>query len=560
MAARARGTLRALTLTIALVAVACGDGTESAESSGVSASDETGPESTSPAVSSPAATGQVASGPAPTEMCGAEGLPAVAAYDLSTGAFRWVACSTEDVRRGVVEASDEAVYLEVSSNTQELVAYDAADGTELPDGGPAESQPTLPDRTGPSPSPVVDGVRIEGGQDDPTTAVDVSTGDVLWTRPGSPAYDGLWAVGDGAVYVINRQGTAQRLVAYELTSGDVRWEIELDPTDVSWPWHVDSDVLFAIWTNLDVISTDDGSTIWRTQYPVVDFPRMTGVRSNSDTVLRGVQLCRVGRGLTPGPTRRHPHGCPPKCQPVRNASVDAVARSVSSIQGAWPASGTSSRVHRGSRAANCFAVSAPPFGSSSPQKQYTGLVTRASNSSVNNISWLMPLTGVIILGVARISFRIDGVYRSSATNQSSISALNLPESMAPFNPTWRSIILALARLMGIRAVIWPMPGMPANRMTSGVWSIGTPIDQLYNTTRPTRSGAAAAPRRAKNPPKEVPNTWAVGTPRASSRSGINRSPARFTASMSALPASPGIGSLNPHPGRSRMMHRNPLRP
>ena len=59
---------------------------------------------------------------------------------------------------------------------------------------------------------------------------------------------------------------------------------ELGPTDVSWPWHVDSDVLFAIWTNLVVISTDDGSTIWRTQYPVVPFPRMTGVRANSDTV------------------------------------------------------------------------------------------------------------------------------------------------------------------------------------------------------------------------------------------------------------------------------------
>jgi hypothetical protein len=216
-------------------------------------------------------------------MCGAEGLPAVAAYDLSTGVFRWVACSAADVRRGVVEASDDAVYLEVSSNTQGLVAYDAADGTALPDGGPAESQPTLPDRTGPSPSPVVDGVRIEGGQDDPTSAVDDATGDVLWTKPGSPAYDDVWAVGDGAVYVINRQGTP-RLVAYELTSGDVRWETELDPTDVSWPWHVDNDVLFAIWTNLVVISTDDGSTIWHTQYPVVDFPRMTGVRANSDTV------------------------------------------------------------------------------------------------------------------------------------------------------------------------------------------------------------------------------------------------------------------------------------
>ena len=55
-----------------------------------------------------------------------------------------------------------------------------------------------------------------------------------------------------------------------------------------------------------------------------------------------------------------------------------------------------------------------------------------------------------------------------------------------------------------------MAGMPATRMTTGVWSIGTPIDQLYKPKRETRPGAAAAPRRAKKPPKDVPNTWADG--------------------------------------------------
>ena len=64
----------------------------------------------------------------------------------------------------------------------------------------------------------------------------------------------------------------------------MRWEIESDPTDVLWPWQVEGHLLFAMWTNLAVISTDDGSTVWRTQYPVVPFPRMTGVQANSATV------------------------------------------------------------------------------------------------------------------------------------------------------------------------------------------------------------------------------------------------------------------------------------
>ena len=72
---------------------------------------------------------------------------------------------------------------------------------------------------------------------------------------------------------------------------------------------------------------------------------------------------------------------------------------------------------------------------------------------MNNIASLRPLTGVITLGVERISFSNVGVNRNNATNQSSISALNLPESTAPFNPTWRSISFAPARLIATRAVI-----------------------------------------------------------------------------------------------------------
>lgn len=248
-------TSGALAVALMLLVAACGNDTEAADS-----------------------------GPPPTEMCGAGEQPILAAYDLANGAFRWAACSSDAVRRDVFEASEEIVYLQVTGQP-ELVGYDAADGTVVSD-NPAEREPPVPNSTGAGPSLVVEGVRIEGGQDDPTTAFDDESGAMLWTQPGSPAYDDLWAVGDGAVYVVNRQVTSgpPELVAYELTTGDTRWTIEYDPADELWPWHVDDGVLFAIWNNLAVLSTDDGSTIWRTQYPVVEFPRMTGVRANSDTV------------------------------------------------------------------------------------------------------------------------------------------------------------------------------------------------------------------------------------------------------------------------------------
>ena len=39
---------------------------------------------------------------------------------------------------------------------------------------------------------------------------------------------------------------------------------------------------------------EDGSTIWRTQYPAVEFPRMTGVRANSVSVFVAFSSIRSG--------------------------------------------------------------------------------------------------------------------------------------------------------------------------------------------------------------------------------------------------------------------------
>lgn len=263
-----------------LVAVgACGDDTGSTASGGV------GPVAEPSPLPAPATL---------AELCPDGEAPVLAAYSLDHGRFQWATCSTEQLRHDVQAVTEDAVFVGVTRSSpfeQWTVAYDPDDGTELPDGGPTDGRPEPPPPFTGDPSvffPEVDGVRIEGGQDDPTTAVDVATGERLWTQPGSPPYDDVWAVGDGAVFVIDRTSVdATRLVAYEVDDGEVRWQLDdIDPygTELGWPWHVQDDVLFTIWSNLALLSTDDGTTIWRTDYPVVELLRMTGVRADDDTV------------------------------------------------------------------------------------------------------------------------------------------------------------------------------------------------------------------------------------------------------------------------------------
>jgi outer membrane protein assembly factor BamB len=238
----------------------------------------------------------------PSETCAAGDELVVAAYDLVTGDRRWATCSAEaSLRRNVAAATDDAVWVTVigESGERKLVAYGADDGAELAGGGPSKDRPAVPAvPTGPSPGPVVDGVRIEGGQDDPTSAFDAASGKLLWSAPGSPAYDDVWAVGDSAVYVVERGAQVPpRLIAYELRSGEVRWEQDLESIAGGygpWPWHVSDEVLFTMWTNLALVSTDDGSIIWRTDYPDGEFPRMTGVAVNDDTIFVAFSSVRSG--------------------------------------------------------------------------------------------------------------------------------------------------------------------------------------------------------------------------------------------------------------------------
>jgi outer membrane protein assembly factor BamB len=130
--------------------------------------------------------------------------------------------------------------------------------------------------------PASDGVMAWGGQDDPTSGIDMATGELLWTMPGSPPYDDVWAVGDGAVFVVDQ--TSTEMIAYELADGSVRWRRAWDPVRYSWPYDVAGDTLVAMWTNVDAISTEDGSTRWATDEASDDFLRMTGTSANDATL------------------------------------------------------------------------------------------------------------------------------------------------------------------------------------------------------------------------------------------------------------------------------------
>lgn len=228
--------------------------------------------------------------PVPAEMCPTGSSPVVAAYDQETGAHQWAACAPGLGLYLVEAASADTVYVgayDSASQQESFIAYDASSGAELWRGDRAryegEVDPAA-DVVMREP-PIVDGVRLGGGQDDPLTGTSSTTGAVIWTQQAFLVYDDVWAVGDGAVFAVERGTTGNVLAGYEISSGEPRWQTEL--TAYLWPWHViTDDRLLVMWTNLQVVATDDGDVLWETRYPEPPsgFPRMMGGVANDRSV------------------------------------------------------------------------------------------------------------------------------------------------------------------------------------------------------------------------------------------------------------------------------------
>lgn len=239
----------------------------------------------------------ISNGPSPSEMCPVGEYPIAAAYDLETGAFRWVTCDVSPDMHVAVAASDSDVWLMIPY-PQQAIRIDARSG-DIEETMPGELRdvPADADRAREEP-PATAQVRVGGGQDDPLVGFDQSTGRELWRAEGIPVYDDVWAYDDGAVYVrlseIRDGVPGSWMVAYEIASGAEKWRTEADAS--GWPWHVAGDRLFAMWFDLVVLDVENGNVVWRTSFgePAAGFPRMFGAVANDDIVV--VSFTSVGAG------------------------------------------------------------------------------------------------------------------------------------------------------------------------------------------------------------------------------------------------------------------------
>lgn len=239
--------------------------------------------------------------PIPDEMCSDGQVPQAAAYDLDDGSFRWASCTDGDAFRMVHASTDEAVYvLDTSERTNDfpyhrVVALDPDDGSVLTDA----PEPPTPEVTA-EPGQVfripVDGLTVTGGQDD-SVSVYNADGTVRWNQPGTWVYDDVWAIDDGVVFAISYREPETagivfpaRLIAYELETGEIRWDHLGDATREGLdPWLAENGRVFTVGQNLEVRDTGTGEVLWTTSYPRSQHPnlRLIGVDVNDDAVYVG---------------------------------------------------------------------------------------------------------------------------------------------------------------------------------------------------------------------------------------------------------------------------------
>lgn len=242
--------------------------------------------------------GEIDQGPAPLEMCSKGEYPIAAAYSLNEGSFQWASCSTKSDMHVVVAATDDDVWLEIPYPPR-TIRIDARTGEilETRDGPFSMDLPDDADKVRRTP-PVTDDVRVTGGQDDPLVGLDATTGEEIWRTVGIPVYDDVWATDDDGVYVlawdVDGETSGSWIAAYDVASGTERWRV--DSNVLAWPWHVANGRLFAMWFDLQVMDTSDGSILWATSFgqPASGFPRMFGAVTNETSVIVSFTSVQAG--------------------------------------------------------------------------------------------------------------------------------------------------------------------------------------------------------------------------------------------------------------------------
>lgn len=120
---------------------------------------------------------------------------------------------------------------------------------------------------------------------DEVLVVDGSTGELLWSRPGMESYGDLWAIGDGVVVVRVWADVGEDVVAYELDSGEQRWRRSSAMSARGEPQLVTDGLVVLLRTDLEVLSTADGTTHWTVPASISPATPMSSVGHNATSIL-----------------------------------------------------------------------------------------------------------------------------------------------------------------------------------------------------------------------------------------------------------------------------------
>jgi outer membrane protein assembly factor BamB len=229
------------------------------------------------------------------ERLGSGPLDAYTAFDRVTGTPLWTTrlrAPESMVVQGPPHgsASDDLVVVPLGPSALDIRSGKIVWTAQLP----PNERPTDPSIDA-AIGPLRGGASLFGGQDDPVTVLDATTGQQRWTAPGSPPYDDVWAVDDGGVYVVDRD--RGEIVAYELATGAERWR-QPQGEGYVWPWLAGGDTVFTMWWNLESRAADTGEVRWHTDYPTGSSPtdgqRMVSATMNDSDVFVGFTLGTLG--------------------------------------------------------------------------------------------------------------------------------------------------------------------------------------------------------------------------------------------------------------------------